>query len=47
MQYGYYATTLKLKNGKEYTNTKIIAINTMACYNLNWYLVKNRYDPGF
>ena len=35
-----------LKNGKKVPNTKIIAINTMACFNLNFELLKSRYDPG-
>ena len=45
-KYGYYSKDLTLKNGKKVPNTKIIAINTMACFNLNFELLKSRYDPG-
>lgn len=24
----------------------MIALNTVTCYNVNWYLINNRYDPG-
>lgn len=45
-KYGYYSTPLKLKDGRIFNNTKIIGINTQACNNMNWWLIKNRYDPG-
>lgn len=37
---------LKLKDGRVFPNTKVIAVNTQACNNQNWELIKNRYDPG-
>lgn len=46
VKYGYYSQTLKLKDGRVYNNTKLIGINTQACNNMNWALIKNRYDPG-
>lgn len=45
-EYGYYSMPLKLKDGREFNNTKIIGLNTQACNNMNWELIKNRYDPG-
>lgn len=45
-KYGYYSKNLTLKNGKKVSNTKVIAINTMSCYYLNFELLKSRYDPG-
>jgi hypothetical protein len=45
-KYGYYSKNLKLKNGKTFPNTKVIAINTMTCYDVNFALLKSRYDPG-
>jgi len=45
-KYGYYSKNLTLKNGKKVPNTKVIALNTMTCYNLNFDLLKSRYDPG-
>jgi sphingomyelin phosphodiesterase len=45
-EYGYYSTELKLKDGRVFPKTKILGINTQACNNMNWELLKNRYDPG-
>eukprot|EP00347_Sterkiella_histriomuscorum_P016021 403354796 len=45
-EYGYYSQTLKLKDGREFPNTKVIGINSQACNNQNWDLIKNRFDPG-
>lgn len=45
-KYGYYSQTLKLKDGRVFNTTKLIGINTQACNNMNWELIKNRYDPG-
>lgn len=44
--YGYYSTALKLRDGRVFPKTRIIGLNTQACNNMNWELVKNRYDPG-
>jgi sphingomyelin phosphodiesterase len=46
-QYGYYSKVLTLKDGREFNNTRVIGINTQACNNMNWWLIKDRYDPGF
>jgi len=43
---GFYSETLRLADGTVYEDTKIIAVNTEACYNLNLYLLANRNDPG-
>lgn len=43
---GFYTETFKTADGTLYENTKIIAINTEACYNLNFYLLADRNDPG-
>lgn len=32
-KWGYYAQTLKLKDGRVFENTKVIAINSQACNN--------------
>lgn len=45
-KYGFYSKNFTLKNGKQYPNTRIIAINTMSCYIWNFELLKARYDPG-
>jgi sphingomyelin phosphodiesterase len=45
-KYGYYSKTLKLKDGREYPKTKIIALNTNSCYYMNFAMLKTRYDPG-
>jgi len=45
-QFGYYSKPLVGINGETYENTKVIAMNTMACYFYNWYLIEDRYDPG-
>jgi hypothetical protein len=45
-KWGYYSATLKLKDGRVFPSTKVIAINTQACNNENWELIKDRYDPG-
>lgn len=45
-KYGFYSKNLTLNNGKNYLNTTILAINTMACYYYNFEVLKSRYDPG-
>jgi hypothetical protein len=35
-----------MKDGRVFENTKVIGINTNSCNNQNWYLLKDRYDPG-
>jgi hypothetical protein len=43
---GYYHQILKLKNGTVYSNVHVIAVNTEPCYNMNFYLISQRNDPG-
>jgi len=43
---GFYTTKLSTSNGTKYDNVNVIAINTEACYNANYYLMSNREDPG-
>jgi len=31
-EWGYYSKYLSLKDGRDYPKTKVIALNTMACY---------------
>ena len=45
-RFGYYSKPLKLKDGKTFPNTRVIAINTMSCYYFNFEVLKTRYDPG-
>lgn len=45
-RYGYYSKTLKIKGGKVYSNSRIIAINTLSCYYFNFDGLLTRYDPG-
>ena len=46
-EYGYYSMDLKLKNGKTVPQgTKIIAINTNACDQLNPFELTERDDTG-
>ena len=46
-EYGYYSMDLKLKNGKAVPQgTKIIAINTNACDQLNPFELTERDDTG-
>lgn len=37
---------MTLKNGLSFANTKVIALNTLACYQYNFNILKSRYDPG-
>ena len=49
---GYYTQKLKTKNAtdgstlKVYDNVNVIAVNTEACYSMNFYLMSQRDDPG-
>jgi len=43
---GFYTTKFKTTDGTVYDNVNVIAINTEACYNANYYLISNREDPG-
>jgi hypothetical protein len=45
-RYGYYSTDLKLKSGEALPNTKVISINSNACYVLNFQLLASINDPG-
>lgn len=45
-KYGYYSKPLKLKDGREYKGTKVIAMNTNTCYYYNFKLFETRFDPG-
>ena len=42
---GFY-TQKFATNDKVYDDVNVIAINTEACYNGNYYLFGNRNDPG-
>lgn len=43
---GFYTTKFATTDGTKYDNVNVIAINTEACYNANYYLISNREDPG-
>jgi hypothetical protein len=43
---GFYTTKFSTTDGTKYDNVNVIAINTEACYNANYYLMSNREDPG-
>ena len=47
---GYYTQKLRVKNTdgtqKDVEKTNILAVNTEACYNANFYLMSQRDDPG-
>lgn len=45
-EFGYYSAPLKLADGTVLNTTRIIGLNTNACYNLNYYLVRTINDPG-
>ena len=42
---GFYTAKFQT-NEKVYDKVNVIAINTEACYNANYYLMSNRQDPG-
>lgn len=44
-EYGFYSQDISGVEGMG-ANTRVIGINTQACNDLNFYLFKNRYDPG-
>jgi len=37
---------LRLSNGTVIPNVRVVAVNTEACYNSNYYLMADRDDPG-
>jgi len=43
---GFYSQKLKLSDGTVMDKVRIIAVNTEACYNANFFLMKLRDDPG-
>jgi len=43
---GFYSQKLKTSDGTEYEKVRVIAVNTEACYNANFFLMKLRDDPG-
>jgi hypothetical protein len=46
-KFGYYSSSIKLKNGTEIENTKIIALNLNVCYTMTFVNMKNLLtDPG-
>ena len=46
-EYGFYSMPIELKNGKSLPQgSRLIAINTNVCTNLNFYLYGQRSDPG-
>lgn len=46
LRWGYYSLPFILANGTEVPNTKILMVNSNACYNLNWDLFGDLDDPG-
>jgi sphingomyelin phosphodiesterase len=49
-KHGYYSQRLRTKNPdgtmKDVDGVNVIAVNTEACYNMNFYLLSQRNDPG-
>lgn len=45
-QYGFYSTNLKLKDGTVFKDTKIISLNSVACYKYNAFILDIPGDPG-
>lgn len=43
---GYYSDVLRTSNGTVYPHVRVIAVNTEACYNSNYFNMGNRNDPG-
>ena len=43
---GFYTTKFSTTDGTKYEKVNLIAINTQACYNANFFLISNRQDPG-
>ena len=45
--FGYYSMPLKLLNGKKVPHgSQVIALNTNACSDINWFNFGQREDPG-
>jgi len=44
--HGYYSQPLKTSDGTVFPKVRVVAVNTEACYNMNFYLMKLRDDPG-
>ena len=49
-KHGYYSQRLRVKdaNGtlQDVEGMNVVAVNTEACYNMNFYLMSQRDDPG-
>lgn len=43
---GFYSQRLKTSDGTVHDKVRIVAVNTEACYNANFFLMKYRNDPG-
>lgn len=43
---GFYSEQFHTTDGKVWDNVRVIAVNTEACYNMNFFLMSNRNDPG-
>lgn len=43
---GFYSQYLTLSDGTTLDKVRVIAVNTEACYNMNFFLMKLRDDPG-
>ena len=43
---GYYEAPLRIANGKVFNQTRVIAVNTLTCYNLNFYNSGPLNDPA-
>lgn len=45
-RHGFYSQKLNSTDGTHYSNVRVIAVNTEACYSANYFLMKLRDDPG-
>jgi hypothetical protein len=46
VKFGFYSEYLTMPDGTISNNTKILALNTNACYKFNTYLMRTLNDPG-
>jgi sphingomyelin phosphodiesterase len=46
MKNGCYVQSVKLSDGTDMPKVKVVAINSEASYNFNFFLITNRNDPG-
>ena len=43
---GFYDAPLRTSSGRELNNTRVLAINTLPCYNMNFYNIGQLRDPS-